>query len=114
MALGMWPEDVLLETVRCKSSSQAGCADALRLRSVSVWIPAPPNAGVGLAFLIGEATGRSKCYVPESTLGLSGRARSDVSSIEFRNAPATVSQDVHRILACRMSGMLASATSGKT
>ena len=26
--------------------------------------------------------------------------------------PVTVSQDVHRILACRLSGMLASATSG--
>ena len=80
MALSMWPESKLFEYVRCGYSSQAGCADALRLLGVSLWISAPANEGLRLAVLIGQATGMTKCFVPEGILGQSRRARSDVSS----------------------------------
>ena len=53
---------------------------------VNCRIYAPANAGLGLAFLIGEATGMTKSMVQEGILGQSRRARSDVSSNKFGNA----------------------------
>ena len=71
-ALGVLPNIVLLKSVRCKCTSQAGCADALHLRNVSLWTSAPANAGLGLAVLTGQATGSTKCG-PEGILEQSGR-----------------------------------------
>ena len=70
-ALGIVPTNMLLESVPCGRSSQAGCAVTLRLLVGFLWTSAPANAGPGLAFLIGRATGTTKRFVPEGTLGQS-------------------------------------------
>ena len=70
-ALGMKPTNILLKSVHCSASLQAGCAVTLRLLVGFLWTSAPANAGLGLAFLIGRATGTTKRFVPDSSLGQS-------------------------------------------
>ena len=70
-ALGIKPTNILLDSMRCCQTLQAGCAVTLRLLVVFLWTSAPANAVPGLAFLIGRATGTTKRLVPEGILGQS-------------------------------------------
>ena len=67
-ALGIIPTNMLLESVPCGRSSQAGCAVTLRLLVGFLWTSAPANAGLGLAPRIGRATGMTTRFVPEVSL----------------------------------------------
>ena len=67
-ALGIKPTNMLLSSLRCGQTSQARRAVTLRLLVVYPWTSAPANAGLGLAFLIGRATGTTKRFVPEGIM----------------------------------------------
>ena len=60
--------DILLKSLRCGQTSQAGCTVTLRLLVGFLWTSAPANAGLGLAPRIGRATGMTKGFVPEGIL----------------------------------------------
>ena len=64
-ALGIKPTNILLKSLRCGQTSQAGCAVTLHLCVHFIWISAPANAGLGLAPRIGRATGMTKQMVPD-------------------------------------------------